>query len=430
VSDALLAGVFGACAVVSLTSSWVLVSSLERLGARLGLSEALLGMLAALAADAPEITAAITALAGHQSRLGAGVVIGSNVFNLAALLGIAALLAGTIRLHRRVILLEGIMALWIAAVSLLVIVGELAPPVGLGLVLAVLIPYLAALGVAHDRLRRLGLPASWSNWLTDAISEEELELEPAIHPRCGRTRDAVAAASATLVVVAASAVMERTASTLGTRYSIPQIVVGGLILAGVTSLPNAVAAAYLATRSRGAATLSTAMNSNAINITAGLLLATAYASRAGVLLSIAAPAAIATAAAAAARLLHIRRQTPTPHPAHKRHAVPNQSLVAGWSINRIWCLVLSASALIAAADAILGHCVILIGLLIAGPCCALLTARWPQTATAGAWATALATILGLRDGIWGSFIHLAFLGSVAIVAIVTTSSAALLQRRR
>ena len=48
--------------------------------------------------------------------------------------------------------------------------------------------------------------------------------------------------------------------------------VGTLVLAGVTSLPNAVAAVYLARRGRGAASLSTAMNSNALNVAAGLLL--------------------------------------------------------------------------------------------------------------------------------------------------------------
>ena len=88
-------------AVVSLGTSWVLVSLLERVGERLGLSEALLGILAALAADAPEITAAVTALLHHQATVGAGVVLGSNVFNLAALLGLGAVVEGRIRLHRR-----------------------------------------------------------------------------------------------------------------------------------------------------------------------------------------------------------------------------------------------------------------------------------------------------------------------------------------
>ncbi len=44
------------------------------------------------------------------------------------------------------------------------------------------------------------------------------------------------------------------------------------MLAAVTSLPNAVAAVYLAARGRGAATLSTALNSNTLNVVLGLLL--------------------------------------------------------------------------------------------------------------------------------------------------------------
>ena len=224
--------------MLSLGSSWVLVSRLERVGARLGLSEALLGMLAALAADAPEITAAVTALAGHQARIGAGVVIGSNVFNLAALLGLSAVLAGGIALHRRVIVMEGAVALWVAAVCVGAIVGLLTPAVGLLLVLCLLVPYVVVLGVRRDRLRRMGLPARWVSWLTDAIVEEELELEVAIHPQRGRTADGVVAAFAVLVVVGASLAMEQSASKLGARNAIPEIVVGGLILAAVTSLPN------------------------------------------------------------------------------------------------------------------------------------------------------------------------------------------------
>ena len=83
-------------AATSLATSYLLVTRLERIGERLGLSEALLGMVAALAADAPEITSAVSALAQHQQKVGAGVIIGSNVFNLAALLGLGALVAGRI----------------------------------------------------------------------------------------------------------------------------------------------------------------------------------------------------------------------------------------------------------------------------------------------------------------------------------------------
>ena len=119
---------FAAGVAVSLATSWVLVTRLERLGERAGISEALLGVLAALAADAPEITASVVALAHGQASVGAGVVIGSNVFNLAALLGLAAIVAGQIALHRRVVLFSGAVGAWIAAICLLAVLGVLTPP--------------------------------------------------------------------------------------------------------------------------------------------------------------------------------------------------------------------------------------------------------------------------------------------------------------
>ena len=271
-SDGLLAAVFVSAAAVSLTTSWLLVSRLERIGARLGLSEALLGMLAALAADAPEITASVTALAGHHSRIGAGVVIGSNVFNLAALLGLGAVVAGEIELHRRVIILEGTVAMLIATVCLGVVLGGPGPGVGLLAAVAVLIPYLIVSGVSPERLGDLGLPRGFARWLSDAVAEEEQELEPAVHPPRGKSQDVIVAVLATAVVVGASIAMELTASKWGVRHHVAEIVIGALVLAGVTSLPNAVSALYLAVRGRGAATLSIALNSNALNVTVGLLL--------------------------------------------------------------------------------------------------------------------------------------------------------------
>jgi cation:H+ antiporter len=272
VSDVILVVVFVLAAAVSLATSWLLVSRLERIGARIGLSEALLGMLAALAADAPEITASVTALAGHHARIGAGVVIGSNVFNLAALLGVSAVVAGEIRLHRRVIVLEGTVAMFIATVCLAVVLGGPRPAAGLLVAACVLVPYLVVSGVSAQRLGRFGLPQGWVRWLSEAVVEEGQELEPAIHPARAGGQDVTVAVFATAVVVGASVAMELTASTLGTRHHVPEIVTGALVLAGVTSLPNAVSALYLAVRGRGAATLSIALNSNAINVTAGLLL--------------------------------------------------------------------------------------------------------------------------------------------------------------
>ena len=259
-------------AVVSLATSYLLVTRLERIGERLGLSEALLGMMAALAADAPEITSAVSALAAHQQKVGAGVVIGSNVFNLAALLGLGALVAGRIALHRKVIMLAGTVGVWVAVVCLVTTTGSIPPGAGLAAVLAVLLPYLVLLGASRAQVGRLPVARRWADWLAVAIHEEEQELGEVIHPPPGRRRDVLVGAAALAVVVAASVLMERSATALGAHFGVPQIVTGGVILAGVTSLPNAVAAVYLAARGRGAAMLSTTLNSNTLNVTAGLLL--------------------------------------------------------------------------------------------------------------------------------------------------------------
>ena len=80
-----------------------------------------------------------------------------------------------------------------------------------------------------------------------------------------------------MTVVVASVAMEHAATSLGTRLAVPGIVTGGIVLAAITSLPNAVTAVYLARRGRGAATLSEAMNSNTLNVAFGLFLPAAIA---------------------------------------------------------------------------------------------------------------------------------------------------------
>jgi cation:H+ antiporter len=512
-------------ALVSLATSWLLVSRLERVGERLGLSEALLGIVAALAADAPEVTAAVSAMAGGEQRLGAGVVIGSNVFNLAALLGLGAVVAGRIGLHRKVVLLGGSVAIGVAVVCLAVVLGLVPPTAGCMLGLVIVALYVVALGVSGRGLARLRLPRSWAAWLRSAVADEEAELESAIRPAPGRWPDVAVAAGALAVVVVASVTMERAAAALGNRFAVPEIVVGGLVLAAVTSLPNAVAAVYLAARGRGAATLSTALNSNTLNVAVGLLipaallglgppsgqtilaavwylgltvavLAFAYRDRglrrltgimviaayfifAGSILllahagpqaaHIAIVAGLAVAGVFGALLVAGRHPGPaseepgpspaslasrnpggqigsrpvelsgngsSPQSAPARIARPSrsragqESLLTGWPVKRLWVLGLQASFLVAAVDALLGNRATLIGLLIVGPCCVVLTGRWVPTALTGLWVVSLAVILGLPDGIWGTAIHYIWLGAVAVVALASTVAAAFIQNLR
>lgn len=240
----LIAFIFGA--LVSLAFSWVLVTRLERVGERVGLSEALLGVIAALAADAPEITSSVSAISQHQREIGSGVVIGSNLFNLAALLGLGAVVSGFIALHRRVVIFGGCVAIWVALCCLATTLRAISVSEGLVASLFVLLCYFAILGLRQEKVSRLPLSRSLAKWLSDAVDEEALELLTAIRPQRGRPADAAAAVGSLVVVVLSSVVMEREAASLGHHFHVSDAIIGGIVLASVTSLPNAVSAIYLA----------------------------------------------------------------------------------------------------------------------------------------------------------------------------------------
>jgi hypothetical protein len=105
-------------------------------------------------------------------------------------------------------------------------------------------------------------------------------------------------------------------------------------------------------------------------------------------------------------------------------------VLPGWSIGRLWRLSLILCGAVAACDAASGPHLILIGLLIAGPCCALLTARWALTAAAGCFAVVLGVVLGVPDQIFATVTQYAFLAAVATVGTTATVGAAVLQRQR
>jgi cation:H+ antiporter len=263
--------VFVASAAVSLLASDQLVKALERVGTDIGAAQVLLGLVAALAADGPELTSAVTALLSGEHALGLGVLFGSNVFNIAALLGLGPFLAGRVRFHRRVVVMEGTAAVGVAVASLLLVSGALGAVPVLVLTLAFFVPYVI---VAAVPTARLPLPGPWRQWLSEALQEEVEETQDAYRPawRANTRLAGVSAVVAVLIVIGASVLMEHSASVGGTALGVPEVVLGGVVLAGVTSLPNAVAAVYLARAGKGAATLSVAMNSNTINVVGGLAL--------------------------------------------------------------------------------------------------------------------------------------------------------------
>ena len=133
--------VFCACVAASLGASLVFGRKLDGVSERLGVSEGLHGILTALGADAPEISTAIAAIVAGHDDAGVGVVIGASTFNLAALLGVSALVAGSVAIHRHGLLLNGVVGLAVVGVGIALLLGAIAVWAALLLIAAVVVPY-------------------------------------------------------------------------------------------------------------------------------------------------------------------------------------------------------------------------------------------------------------------------------------------------
>jgi cation:H+ antiporter len=252
--------VFCACVAASLGASLVFGRKLDRVSERLGVSEGLHGILTALGADAPEISTAIAAIVAGHDDAGVGVVIGASTFNLAALLGVSALVAGSVAIHRHGLLLNGLVGLAVVGAGVALLLGAIAAWTALVLIAAVFVPYVVVLAT----------PGRARGVLGTAVREEAYDMRTERVPPATRL-DVVILVSCLAVIVGASIGLVRAATDLGGRWGVSDIVLGTLVLASLTTLPNLVTAVRLAVHGRGAAVVSETFNSNSLNILAGLV---------------------------------------------------------------------------------------------------------------------------------------------------------------
>jgi cation:H+ antiporter len=249
VAQSLTVAAFIAGLCLCLAASELLVRGLTRLGVKLGLGEGLLGLVAALGADSPELSSSVIAILAGAKDIGVGVIVGSNLFNLAALLGLSALVAGGISLPRAPLIFDAAVGLGITLAAA-AMVGGLAPPAATIAITGPLAAvYVVVLVLPPRQPRVIRNPAKRGSWVP-------VLLLPV----------------AVTGVVGGALVMVREALTAQPWLHLSSAVLGTLVLAALTSLPNLWAALHFARHGRGTALYSTAVNSNTINLLGGLIL--------------------------------------------------------------------------------------------------------------------------------------------------------------
>ena len=263
--------VFGAALVITLLSARLFARRLDALGVRFGLPEALIGLLTALAADGPEISSALFASAKGAHAVSIGVIVGSNVFNLAAMIGITGMLTGAVVLTRETLLLEGVTGGGVLVIAAAVLLHAIAPLYGVVLCACVLIPYVVVIVGGAEFLARRRSTTAASRVLSRALAQRPRTPVSRLAPSHAMARVLLLIALDVLLIIGGSAVMVQSALDLGADWHVSQAILATLVLAPLTSVPNAVTGVRLGMAGRGAALVSETFNSNTINLAVGVI---------------------------------------------------------------------------------------------------------------------------------------------------------------
>ena len=215
-------------------SSFVLTDALERVGARLHFSESLLGIVTALGADAPEISSAVTAMSSGHHDLGIGVVLGSNVFNLAALLGVSAMVTGRVTAGRAGLLLDGGVALLVTFFAGALLGGLIIPWHGLLLIILVMVPYIWVSALGPRAVHVMFIPAPIRRFLTRAHDDTHDDSKTGEEAPQATLFDALTLVPSLFAIVAASRGLVSSTVALASHFELPTAVAGTLGVAALT----------------------------------------------------------------------------------------------------------------------------------------------------------------------------------------------------
>jgi cation:H+ antiporter len=276
----LLIAAFVSSLLVAIGASVFFTRRLEVISDIFGFSPGLLSWLGALGANIPNYVSSLDAMISGQAGVGLGIIIGSNIYNIAVILGLSALVAP----GRRGIALSlseardarpvGGFALAImvttglaAAIFSWKVSPSLPQRLTLPVSIALLIFNLLSLGLfaalsAHV-LRRLRPTDENSTKSIDGVSSP-------LKWRAGRALAEMIIALG--IALGAVVVMVQAGETAASDIHLPQAILSLVILAVATSLPNTTVALTLARTGRASASVEEVFSSNSVNAALGIAL--------------------------------------------------------------------------------------------------------------------------------------------------------------
>ena len=158
-----------------------------------------------------------------------GIIIGSNIFNLTALLGLCALIAGRLPLKKQAMIFNGVISLIVTLVLVLLVFGFISAPLSVVILALVLVPYAIVSGLKPSQMKRWRLPVTIRNFVTEANASTR-------HVSAGRKAAmpkswswAWTGGAALIVIIVTCMGMVRSAIVLSDAWGLNKTVLGVLV---------------------------------------------------------------------------------------------------------------------------------------------------------------------------------------------------------
>ena len=224
-----------------------LVRGSASLALRLGLTPLVVGLtVVAFGTSSPELVVSVRSALLDRSALALGNVVGSNLFNFAVILGLAALIRPQ-RIQTQLVRFDVPIA-FLSAVLLWILLrdGRLSYPEGL-LLLTCLLLYLI-----------------WN--VRTARRTHAAEAAPDVPPPLGIVAALAFVAGGLSLLVGGADLLVRGAISVAERFGVSEAVIGLTIVAAGTSLPELAASTVAAVRGQGDLAIGNVVGSNVFNL--------------------------------------------------------------------------------------------------------------------------------------------------------------------
>lgn len=231
-----------------------LVRGSSSLALRLGLTPLVVGLtVVAFGTSAPEMVVSISASLRGQGNLAMGNVVGSNIFNIGVILGLAALIC-PIRVALPVLKLDApIMLAAVITLAVLALGGEVGRLTGAGLLL-MLVVYTTFNIIEARRQTTAELSAEYSE---------------GIPPSTGSlAQDLVMIVGGLVLLIAGSNLLVSSAVAIARVFNLSEAVIGLTIIAAGTSMPELATSVVAALRKQPDIAVGNVIGSNIFNVLA------------------------------------------------------------------------------------------------------------------------------------------------------------------